>query len=99
MSPVNDPATYWLNVTNLLLGLITLVCVAAVAAGVIQELAARRKKRTALAGLDAEVSELVTAFGDGHAFHSPALGMTMADGGEPIDGKPTSPGSGIPAKE
>ena len=96
---MSDPATYWLNVTNLLLGLITLACVAAVAAGVIQELAARRKKRAALAGLDAEVSELVTSFGDGHAFHTPALGMTMADGGEPIDNKPASSGPRVQPKE
>jgi hypothetical protein len=81
---VSDPATYWLNVTNLLLGLVTLICIAAVAAGVVQELAVRRKKRAALANLDSEVADLVSSFGDGHAFHTPSLGLTMADGGEPI---------------
>ena len=31
-----------------------------------------------------EVSDLVASFNDGHAFHLPNLGVTMADGGEPI---------------
>ena len=35
--------------------------------------------------LDREVSDLVASFHDGHAFHLPELGVTMADGGEPLD--------------
>jgi len=80
---VNDPSTYWLTVTNIVLGLVTLVCTVAIGIGVFQELAARRKKRAAMSALDREVSDLVQAFGDGHAFHVPTLGVTMADGGEP----------------
>ena len=83
---MNDPSTYWLTVMNAALGVVVLLCCLAVAYGVAQELAARRRKRAAAAGLDREVSDLVSAY-DGHAFHVPELGLTMADGGEPIDPK------------
>jgi len=78
---MSDPATYWLNVMNILLGVMVLLCCAAVAYGVVQELAARRKKATAAAVLDHEVADLVSAYGS-HAFNVPGLGLTMADGGE-----------------
>lgn len=78
---MNDPSTYWLTITNIALGLVVLTCCLAVATGVVQELAARRKKRAALSAMDRELSAL---FGDsgGHAFDVPGLGLTMADGGE-----------------
>ena len=84
---MNDPSTYWLTITNIALGLVTLICIAAVGIGVVQELAARRKKKAALSRLDAEVADLVSSFGDGHAFHIPTLGVTMADGGEELGKK------------
>lgn len=80
---MSDPSAYWLNVMNVLLGLVVLICCAAVAVGVFQEVAARRRKRAAASALDREVSDLVTAF-DGHAFNVPGLGVTMADGGAPL---------------
>ncbi|MFY9726035.1 MAG: hypothetical protein WB579_19065 [Bryobacteraceae bacterium] len=80
---MSDPSTYWLTITNIGLGVVTLICCIAVAFGVVQELAAKRKKQTALSTLDHEVSELAASFDDGHAFHIPQLGLTMADGGEP----------------
>lgn len=80
---MSDPSTYWLTITNVGLGLVTLICCIAVAFGVAQELAAKRKKKAALATLDREVSDLAASFGDGHAFLTPQLGLTMADGGEP----------------
>ncbi len=79
---MNDPSTYWLTITNIALGLVTLICIGAVGIGVIQELAARAKKRAALNKLDAEVADLVASYSDGHAFDIPSLGVTMADGGE-----------------
>jgi hypothetical protein len=79
---MNDPSTYWLTITNIALGLVTLICIGAVGIGVIQELAARRKKKASLSKLDREVANLVASFSDGHAFNSPSLGVTMADGGE-----------------
>jgi hypothetical protein len=69
---------------NVALGVIVVLCCAAVAYGVMQELAARRRKRVAAAGIDRAVSELLTSY-DSHAFHVPELGVTMADGGEPVD--------------
>jgi hypothetical protein len=80
---LSDPSTYWLNIMNFALGAVVVVCCAIVGFGVMQELAARRRKRAAAAGLDREVSDLVATY-DGHAFHTPELGLTMADGGEPV---------------
>jgi len=85
---LNDPSTYWLTVTNFGLGIVTLLCCAAVAFGVVQEVLARRKKRATMSKLDGEVADLLAGF-DGHAFNVPGLGVTMADGGEPVrDQKP-----------
>ena len=75
---MNDPSTYWLTITNIALGLVTLICCVAVGIGVAQELAAKRKKKTALSRLDNEVADLLTSY-DGHAFHIPTLGVTMAE--------------------
>jgi hypothetical protein len=66
----DGPDTFWLNFTNIALGLVTLLCVIAVAGGVVRELLHRRALRT---------------LADDHAFATPALGVTMADGGERID--------------
>jgi hypothetical protein len=84
---MNDPSTYWLTITNIALGLVTLICIVAVGIGVLQELAARAKKRAALSKLDAEVADLVASYSDGHAFDIPSLGVTMADGGEELGKK------------
>jgi hypothetical protein len=83
---LNDPSTYWLTVMNVVLGLVVLICCGALGVGVFQEIVARRRKRAADAGLDSEVSDLVASF-DGHSFHVPELGLTMADGGDPTDQK------------
>ena len=82
---MNDPSTYWLTLTNAALGVVVLICCLAVGIGVMQEIAARRKKRAALSQLDREVADLVATYRDGHAFHTPELGVTMADGGEKLD--------------
>jgi hypothetical protein len=76
-----------LTITNIALGLATLICVVAIGIGVVQELAARSKKRAALSKLDSEVADLVASFSDGHAFTVPSLGLTMADGGEELKKK------------
>ena len=83
---MNDPSTYWLTFTNIALGVVTLVCCAAVGIGIVQELARKRKKSTVLSKLDREVSDLVSSLG-GHAFNVPGLGVTMADGGEELKKK------------
>jgi hypothetical protein len=83
---LNDPSTYWLTITNIGLGVVVLICCGAVAFGIVQELAARRRKRASMSQLDREVSDLVSAY-DGHAFNVPGLGVTMADGGDPLNKK------------
>jgi hypothetical protein len=65
--------TFWLNFTNIALGLVTLVCVIAIVAGVVRELSHRLAHSHKLA--------------DDHAFHTPDLGVTMADGGERVEPK------------
>ena len=84
---MSDPSTYWLTITNAALGVVVLICCVAVAIGVFQELAAKRRKATAMSKIDREVSDLVNAYQDGHAFHLPQLGLTMADGGEELGKK------------
>jgi hypothetical protein len=66
--------TYWLNATNIALGLVTLICVLAIIGGVARELVARMAPR--------RVTD------DAHAILVPGVGLTMADGGEPVS-KPT----------
>jgi hypothetical protein len=83
---LSDPSATWLNIMNISLGLVVLICCAAVALGVLQELAARRRKRASASQLDRELNELIGSCG-GHAFHVPGLGLTMADGGEPVSEK------------
>ena len=68
-----DPGTFWLNVTNAALGVFTVAAFAIVAGGVIVELVDRLRGRVA------------SLAGDAHTLHVPALGATMADGGERID--------------
>ena len=78
---MSDPSAYWLNFMNIALGVLVLAACLAIAFGVVQELAARRRKSAALSRLDSEVSDLVASYGS-HAFNVPGLGLTMADGGE-----------------
>lgn len=88
----SDPQTLWLNIVNLSLGIVTLVCVAAIGYGVLLDVRERARKRAAGRVTDHEVNELVSGFGP-HAFEMPGLGMTMADGGEPIKKPAQSPTS------
>ena len=77
-----DPGTFWLNVTNAALGVFAVVAFAMVAGAVMVELAERLKKR------------LAATVGDAYTLHVPALGATMADGGEKIQGAKEKNGSG-----
>ncbi len=71
MFDLTDPKTYWLNVTNIGLGLVVLVCIVAVARTFLLDLFERRGQRAN------EGAAL-----DDHTFMEPVLGITMADGGE-----------------
>ena len=84
---MSDPSTLWLTITNAALGVVVLLCCGAVAIGVFQEIVAKRRKAAAMSSIDHEVSDLVASYQDGHAFHLPQLGLTMADGGEELGKK------------
>ena len=71
---LGDPKTVWLNITNIALGAVTLLCFVMVGYGAVRELAVRLSRRWNL-GLQA----------DDHVFLVPGLGTTMADGGEKVD--------------
>ena len=81
---MNDPSTYWLTFTNIGLGVVVLICCLAVAIGVLQEIAAVRKRKAAASAIDRELAELTESYAGGHAFNLPNLGVTMADGGEEL---------------
>ena len=63
--------TFWLDLTNIVLGVVTLVCLLVVGFGLVQELGARRWPSPAR---DAD-----------HVLVTPELGLTMADGGHRIE--------------
>ena len=64
---------FWLNVTNLVLGLVTLSCLLVIGYAVIKEIRDR-----------ARVAVKATERTDDHAFVVTGLGVTMADGGEKL---------------
>lgn len=65
----------WLNLTNAMLGLVTLICLVAVGRIIIPELLAKLAARRARVRVEE----------DSHAFDLSGLGITMADGGERLD--------------
>lgn len=66
----SDPETFWLNVTNMALGIITLVALLFILGSVVVELYDRAKKRATAQTLDF------------HILHVSELGLTAADGRE-----------------
>ncbi len=74
MFDYSDPELFWLNVTNALLGLVTIACLVAVGYAVGKELVMRFVARHAAAPAV-----------DDHALVVTDLGITMADGGKPVD--------------
>jgi len=71
-----DSETLWLTITNIGLGIVTLVCVIAVGIVITKEVFADARKKV-------KVPELQ----DDHSFMLADLGITMADGGKRIDEK------------
>ena len=72
----SDPQTLWLNVTNLALLIVTLLAVLVGVAGVMWELMRRRHRTRQMSRMDDELRAMFRA-GD--------VGLTMADGGEPVE--------------
>jgi hypothetical protein len=75
-----DPATFWLNVTNIALGLGVLICCLILAQSVWQDVAERLRSRSP-----------VNVKQDSHTLLVPELGFTMADGGEKLKPRPGEP--------
>ena len=69
-----DSETFWLNTTNLVLGLVTLGAILAVGYAIGREVLERVRARATVPATEAT-----------HTFMTPELGLTMADGGEPVD--------------
>ncbi len=70
----SDPQTFWLNIANAALGIVTVACVCAVAWAVLLEGYRKRKAAHPLAE-------------DDHIIDVPGLGLTMADGGTKLPEK------------
>ena len=86
----NDDWVFWLNVTNIALGLVVVLAVLVTACGLIWELVSRHKKPAGSPELDKELKAMWQ--GEfGHSFSVPELGMTMADGGERTEPTPAQP--------
>ena len=75
----SDPDSTWLNITNIVLGLVVLLCAVIMLGGIAHEFIARARKRRRI---EAELDRDMLLLNDDHAFDSPKLGITMADGGE-----------------
>jgi hypothetical protein len=77
-----ESETSWLTLTNIILGAVTIICLAIVTRAVVQEVLQRVRKRSTV-----PVENPVGALQDDHSFVLGNLGITMADGGKKIDEK------------
>ncbi len=74
---------FWLNVTNIALGVIVVLALLLVAYGVVWELVIRHKKQAGVRDRDGEMQAMLhNEFA--HSLAVPELGLTMADGGEHV---------------
>jgi hypothetical protein len=86
----NDDWVFWLNLTNIALGLVVVLAVLVTAYGVVWELVSRRKKQRGPSNLDEELNVMMQ--GEfAHGLPVQGLGMTMADGGVPTKPLPEEP--------
>jgi len=76
--------TFWLNMTNLALGIVTILALVLVFGAVGWELVARWARRAReMHRIDAELGAMYHA--ESHTISVPGLGLTMADGGKKIE--------------
>lgn len=92
----HDPQTLWLNLTNVALGVVTLLALAIVAGAVAWELVLKHRRERSLSGIDTELRAMLGA-GTPHSLHVPELGLTMADGGMPVKPSTAKPTEQKPA--
>ena len=89
---------YWLNMTNLALGVTTLAAVLVVLGAIGYELLSRTARRArAAAGMDAEFNAMINGGTDARLVQG--LGLTMADGGEKIDSSAPSDSDQTPRRK
>jgi hypothetical protein len=67
----SDPKMLWLNISNIALGIVTLVCWMVVGYGLVQEVLARKRK-----------SKNTPVISDDHTFLVPGIVVMMADDGK-----------------
>jgi hypothetical protein len=75
----SDPDSTWLNITNIVLGMVVVLCAVVMLGGIAHEFISRARNRRRI---DAELDRDMRLLNDDHAFDSLNLGITMADGGE-----------------
>ncbi len=76
----NQPDAFWLDLTNAALGVFCLVCFLAIGWGAWRDLQLRARQKS-----------IHLYHTDAHTHFDPALGASMADGGEPIETPPEPP--------
>jgi hypothetical protein len=81
-----DVWVFWLNLTNIALGVVVFLAVLVVAYALVWEIVSRYKKPRNVANLDEELEAMSQ---DGLSV--PGLGVTMADGGERFKPLPEQP--------
>jgi len=89
--------TFWLNMTNIALGVITVLALLVVVGAVGWDLLARgvRKAREAHS-LGADLRAMLA---ESHTLSVPELGLTMADGGERIEPSEAAPSEEKPRRK
>lgn len=81
---------FWLNVTNIALGIVVVLAVLVVIYGVVWELAIRHRKHRGVRDAHAQMQAMLhDEFA--HSLPVPELGLTMADGGEHLKPTPNKP--------
>ncbi len=97
----NDPQTLWLNLTNFALCIATLAALGAFTYGLLGDLVTLRKRSKVMdnAGDEMRNRNLVGAGTGAHLMPVQGLGLTMADGGEPVqEAEKPQPGKGSELK-
>lgn len=80
----SNSQTLWLNITNLALGIATVLALGALAYGLLGDLVAARKRSHAMQQMDGDLRNLMGAGSGAHLMPVEGMGLTMADGGEPL---------------
>ncbi len=74
MFDLSNTSTIWVNLTNIILGIATVICLGIVIYAAVREVVVRVTQKS-----KAKVREH-----DAHVFEVPDLGLTMTDGGEKL---------------